>query len=351
MNGFDSPGPAPGGGGAGGGAGGGVGAGRAGGGGAAGSGGPGGGGAAGSGGSGGGGAASSGGPGGGGAAGSGGAGARRPTRAGNLRLTRMPQRPPSRTGPSSPAPDWLLSAQPEEGAAAGAARGSRKRGRVVTGLLATLLVVAGGAVYAYTSGWAREGTRPSPSQEGDPVGSGDAPLTGSVQPVPVSSMDVASAEPPSSSSTPSLSSSSASPSSSPAVAGKANPRGVNLALGGVATASAVEGDPWKAGNAIDGDESTRWSSGFSDPQWITVDLKERWRISEVTLHWEAAYGVAYRVDASLDGRKWTALYATKTGKGGSVTVSASGEIARYIRMYGTERNSRYGFSLLEFAIR
>ena len=74
-------------------------------------------------------------------------------------------------------------------------------------------------------------------------------------------------------------------------------------------------------------------------------------LSEVTLRWERAYGVAYRVDASVDGRTWTALYSTKAGKGGTVTVKTSDEIARYIRMYGTERNSSYGFSLLELEVR
>ncbi|BBH70440.1 hypothetical protein ACTI_71250 [Actinoplanes sp. OR16] len=238
--------------------------------------------------------------------------------------------------------------QPAPDAVTVAGRDSRRRVRTVAGVVVALLAAGGGAGYAYNEGWAGESTRPAPTRQAGPVGvtsSPSAPVTASVPPIPVSSPE------PVASPTAPRRSPSASPSASPAPAGRANPRGVNLALGGAVTASAAEGDPWLAKYAVDGDPATRWSSGFSDPQWIRVDLGERWQLSEVTLDWEAAYGVAYRVDSSLDGRKWTPIYATEAGKGGSVTVSASGQVARYVRMYGTKRNSSYGYSLLEFEVR
>ncbi len=38
---------------------------------------------------------------------------------------------------------------------------------------------------------------------------------------------------------------------------------------------------YAAANAVDGDPSTRWSSQFSDPQWIYVDLGQRFAINEI----------------------------------------------------------------------
>ncbi|WP_433794558.1 discoidin domain-containing protein [Actinoplanes sp. CA-252034] len=140
------------------------------------------------------------------------------------------------------------------------------------------------------------------------------------------------------------------PSPKPGVTGRPNPSGANLALQGTATASASEGDPWLPANAIDGDRSSRWSSGFSDPQWIRVDLGRDWQISEVVLVWEHAYGTAYRVETSTDGRSWSRVYATTTGTGGTVKISEK-TVARHLRVYGTERVGSYGYSLLEIEIR
>ena len=64
----------------------------------------------------------------------------------------------------------------------------------------------------------------------------------------------------------------------------------NLALGAVATASSSESAQYPGSNAIDGDPTTRWSSAFSDPQTLTVDLGARASISDISLLWEAAYG-------------------------------------------------------------
>jgi hypothetical protein len=36
--------------------------------------------------------------------------------------------------------------------------------------------------------------------------------------------------------------------------------------------------------AVDGSSTTRWSSVFSDPQWIYVDLGQTYAISEIVLH-------------------------------------------------------------------
>jgi hypothetical protein len=121
-----------------------------------------------------------------------------------------------------------------------------------------------------------------------------------------------------------------------------------LSQGKPATASSVEA-AYVAANAVDGSTATRWSSAFSDPQWIYVDLGATVTISRVVLNWEAAYGKAYQIQVSNDATNWTTIYAVTNGTSGvnDLTVSGSG---RYVRMYGTARGTRYGYSLWEFQV-
>ncbi len=57
-------------------------------------------------------------------------------------------------------------------------------------------------------------------------------------------------------------------------------------------------------NAVDGDVATRWSSEFSDDQWICVDLSAIYAVQEVILRWETAFGAAYQVQVSDDASSW-----------------------------------------------
>jgi len=127
----------------------------------------------------------------------------------------------------------------------------------------------------------------------------------------------------------------------------------NLAYGKPVTASSIETNEFPAENAVDGKSTTRWSSKFSDPQWIQVDLGAIYPINRVVLSWEASFGVAYKIQISSDGSNWETLYSTTTGDGGIDDLSVSGS-GRYIRMYGTSRanlnGASYGYSLYEFEV-
>ncbi|GAA1643225.1 protein kinase domain-containing protein [Actinoplanes couchii] len=149
---------------------------------------------------------------------------------------------------------------------------------------------------------------------------------------------------------PAVSRSSASPSRSK-VRGTANPTGRNLALGRPATASSSESPPFVADSAVDGNPETRWSSTFSDPQWLSVDLGGTYRISEVELWWEVAYATDYRIEVSLDGVDWTTVRSITGGTGGNVTVLMGGVPGRFVRMFGTKRAVEYGYSLFEMEVR
>jgi hypothetical protein len=121
----------------------------------------------------------------------------------------------------------------------------------------------------------------------------------------------------------------------------------NLALNKPATASSTENVGTPAASAVDGNAGTRWSSGFSDPQWLQVDLGSVQTICQVTLNWETAYATGYQIQTSNDGTTWTPIYTTTTGTGGVQTLNVTGT-GRYLRMYGTARATQYGYSLWEF---
>ena len=123
----------------------------------------------------------------------------------------------------------------------------------------------------------------------------------------------------------------------------------DAALNHPATASSLENASFPASAAVDGNTGTRWSSAFSDPQWLEVDLGASQTICEVTLDWEAAYATAFQIQTSPDGTTWTTIYSTTTGTGGNQTLSVTGT-GRYVRMYGTARATPYGYSLWEFGV-
>jgi hypothetical protein len=123
----------------------------------------------------------------------------------------------------------------------------------------------------------------------------------------------------------------------------------NVALNHPAVASSTENGSFPASSAFDGNQGTRWSSQFSDPQWIQVDLGSAQSICGVQLRWETAFGRAYQIQTSPDAATWTTIFSTSSGPGGveNLTVTGSG---RFVRMFGTTRGTVWGYSLWEFAV-
>ena len=123
----------------------------------------------------------------------------------------------------------------------------------------------------------------------------------------------------------------------------------NVAQGRTATASSTENAGTPASAAVDGNAGTRWSSAFSDPQWIQVDLGSTQQVCRVALNWEAAYGRAFQLQLSTDGTSWATVHSTTTGTGGNQSVDVTGT-GRYVRMTGTARATGYGYSLWELQV-
>ena len=123
----------------------------------------------------------------------------------------------------------------------------------------------------------------------------------------------------------------------------------NAALAKPTTASSQESAGTPAADATDGNTGTRWSSGFSDPQWLEVDLGSTQPICQVVINWEAAYGKAFQIQTSADNATWTPIYSTTTATGGIQTLNVSGS-GRYVRLDGTARGTQYGYSIWEFQV-
>lgn len=128
------------------------------------------------------------------------------------------------------------------------------------------------------------------------------------------------------------------------------PDDVDVSRSRPVTVSSVEpGTSYLGFNAVDGNANTRWSSAFSDPQWISVDLGGIRQLNRVRLTWGGAYGRAYRIDTSTDDVNWQTVYATSSGDGGTDDIAVTTR-ARYVRLTGTQRATPWGYSLWELSV-
>jgi hypothetical protein len=123
-----------------------------------------------------------------------------------------------------------------------------------------------------------------------------------------------------------------------------------LSRGRPATASSTENASFPAANAVDASATTRWSSQFADPQWIQVDLGATAALSRVRLNWEAAFGRAYRVEASADANSWTPISTVAAGDGGVDDLTGLTGSGRYVRVTITQRGTEWGDSLFDFEV-
>jgi hypothetical protein len=125
----------------------------------------------------------------------------------------------------------------------------------------------------------------------------------------------------------------------------------DLAAHRPAIASSVAfGDPtYAASNAVDGNPATRWSSAFSDPQWIYVDLGQPFILDSVRLSWETAYAADFQIQISNDATNWTTAASVTDNTGGTNDLPVSGT-GRYVRVYGTRRGTEWGYSLWSFEV-
>ena len=107
------------------------------------------------------------------------------------------------------------------------------------------------------------------------------------------------------------------------------------------------------GNALDGDLSTRWSTGASQAngQWFQVDLGEANTFNKIVLNAANSandYPRGYQVYVSTNGVNWGTATASGTGSSAITTITLAAQAARYIRIVQTGSAPGTFWSIHEF---
>ncbi|MFF2039899.1 beta-N-acetylglucosaminidase domain-containing protein [Kitasatospora sp. NPDC058170] len=121
--------------------------------------------------------------------------------------------------------------------------------------------------------------------------------------------------------------------------------GADLAPTAHATSSGDETASFPAAAVADGDPKSRWSSPARDDAWVQLELPKAAHLGSAVLHWQAAYASAYKIQSSADGVSWTTVATVDDGRGGNETVRFDAPDAKFLRVQGVARATKYGYSL------
>jgi len=125
---------------------------------------------------------------------------------------------------------------------------------------------------------------------------------------------------------------------------------VNFAL--ASEGSSATASTGTAGNAIDGNEGTRWESAATDDETWTLDMGQLRIFNTIKIKWEGAYCKEFELTCSNDGETWSPLYTeTNLTQSGWQLIELSDEVtAQYIKYHGTKRATGWGQSFWEFQV-
>lgn len=128
-------------------------------------------------------------------------------------------------------------------------------------------------------------------------------------------------------------------------------------------ASTEENYHYYAEYAVDGNKrypatwdkggETRWSSAYTDNEFLIVELDSIYSLQQIALNWEVACAETYKIlvatdiSALTDSAKWTVVGTVIKGNGKTDTISFSPTNAKYIKMHGLKRKAgqTWGMSL------
>jgi hypothetical protein len=121
--------------------------------------------------------------------------------------------------------------------------------------------------------------------------------------------------------------------------------------GWVATASAGSSS---AGNALDGNTGTRFTSGtpMVNGMWFQVDMLAARTFNQITMNSAGSandYARGYQVFVSTDGTNFGSAIATGTGSAALITVTVPSQTARYLKIVQTGAAS-YWWSIAELNV-
>ena len=116
----------------------------------------------------------------------------------------------------------------------------------------------------------------------------------------------------------------------------------NISLRCDSVTASGEDEGFEASNAVDGSFSKNngWKSSKEGDKWLTVDLKEEYRISRYVLknaqtgYYDAGLNTkAFKIQASTDGENWTDIDWEYENTSSIIDKDVERFIARYIRVY------------------
>lgn len=120
--------------------------------------------------------------------------------------------------------------------------------------------------------------------------------------------------------------------------------------------------------AFDGNIDTRWNSAWSDGlsgfpkdsnldkdpdiEWIEVNLEKAVDVNSIVINWANAFASKYQIQTSLDSINWKTIYKDENASGGIDSIDFKDtELAKFLRMYGYERATPFGYSMWEFEVK
>jgi hypothetical protein len=138
----------------------------------------------------------------------------------------------------------------------------------------------------------------------------------------------------------------------PMAPNRAVDEGQNIALHAPAGSSSVELDraDLAGGSVTDGVYTTRWSSAYTDTEWVAIDLGAPRTIGKVMLRWELGYATAYKILVSDQGTVWREAASITDGILEHRRILFAPVKARYVKMQGVKRFTKWGLSLYEFEV-
>ncbi len=117
-----------------------------------------------------------------------------------------------------------------------------------------------------------------------------------------------------------------------------------------ASASSTLRSEFAPSRAVDGNPATYWSSEFSDPAWLQVDLGKSQSINRVRIDWQGAFAKEFVVAVSEDGQTWTEVYSAKEATGGVNEIRFEPQRARWVKVHGTVRGTKWGYAVRELRV-
>ena len=117
--------------------------------------------------------------------------------------------------------------------------------------------------------------------------------------------------------------------------------------------SSVEGACRSAHNMFDKSKTTRWSSEWTDEEWVWFRVSDPdpcVSFKHLAIVWEAAAATKYALDTSFDGTRWTELHRFSIKRNGwkvqSDLITFNPPIVtRFFRIRGLKRATKYGYSI------